>query len=292
MTPSQTGVQDTGSCDPAEVLGILEKHDKAPGALISILGDIQNKYRYLPADALKLASDHCGCSLVDVYAAATFYHAFSLTPRGKHIVQVCMGTACHVRGAPSVAEEFEKLLGIAPGETTPDKEFTFETRNCLGACALGPVVVIDGRYFSKVRRPQVRQLIEGTLHGFDEEDPGQDIRFFPIELSCPKCSASLMDPSVQLDGHPSILLNTSHDGNEGCVRLSSLYGSDKCSCDISVPDGEQTQFLCPHCGEDMTTESDPCPICGAVGLCMDVRGGGRLEICTRRGCHYHMLHLT
>ena len=127
-----------------EVAGILDRHEGDRGGLISILEDIQARYSYLPAEALKTVADATGRSLVDIYAVATFYKSFSLKPRGKHVCTVCTGTACHVRGAPTVAQEFERQLGINAGETTPDKEFTLETVNCLGACAAGPIVVVDG----------------------------------------------------------------------------------------------------------------------------------------------------
>ena len=145
-----------------EVLGILDKHEGDRGGLISILEEIQAKYSYLPAEALKAVADGTGQSLVDIYAVATFYRSFSLKPRGKH---VC--TVCHVRGAPTVAQEFERQLGIGAGETTADKEFTLETVNCLGACAAGPIVVVDGHYFSNVRSRRVRPVIEKTRVGLD-----------------------------------------------------------------------------------------------------------------------------
>ncbi|GAG40848.1 unnamed protein product, partial [marine sediment metagenome] len=105
-----------------EILGILDKHESDRGGLISILEDIQAKYSYLPTEALKIVADKTGRSLVDIYGVATFYKSFSLNPRGKHLCSVCVGTACHVRGAPTVAREFERQLGINAGETTPDKE--------------------------------------------------------------------------------------------------------------------------------------------------------------------------
>ena len=143
-----------------EILGILDKHEEDRGGLISILEDIQAKYSYLPAEALKLVADGTGRSLVDIYGVATFYKSFSLKPRGKHLCSVCVGTACHVRGAPIIADTFQRQLGAGPGETTADKEFTLETVNCLGACALGPIVVVDGHYFSNVNSARVKQIIK------------------------------------------------------------------------------------------------------------------------------------
>ncbi|MFH1010718.1 MAG: NAD(P)H-dependent oxidoreductase subunit E, partial [bacterium] len=115
-----------------EILGIVERHRKDQGSLIAMLQDIQARYNYLPAEALRIVAEQTNRSSVDIYSVATFYRAFSLEPRGKHLVSVCLGTACHVRGAPRVAEEVGKQLGIKAGETTPDKMFTMETVNCLG----------------------------------------------------------------------------------------------------------------------------------------------------------------
>ncbi|MBN2542288.1 NAD(P)H-dependent oxidoreductase subunit E [bacterium] len=115
--------------------------------LILIMQDINLKYNYLPDYALKYLSEKLDIPLTSIYHAATFYTAFSLTPRGEHLVKVCMGTACHARGASRILEEFERQLQIKHGETTPDKKFTLETVNCLGCCALAPVAVIDDDYF-------------------------------------------------------------------------------------------------------------------------------------------------
>ncbi len=127
---------------------IMERHGFRASRLVGVLQDIQQELRYLPQDALRHVSERLGVPLSRVYSVATFYQAFSLMPRGKHIVKVCMGTACHVRGAPRVLEELERKLGVGPGETTYDMEYTLMTVNCLGCCALGPVVVVDGEYHS------------------------------------------------------------------------------------------------------------------------------------------------
>ena len=148
-----------------EIGRMVDRHSEAPGGLISILAEIQAKYGYLPEEALREVAERTGRSLVDIYGISTFYRAFSLKPRGKHLISVCLGTACHVRGGPRVLEEFEKQLGISAGATTGDKEFTLETVNCLGACALGPVVVIDGHYFTAVRTPKVKGILDRALEG-------------------------------------------------------------------------------------------------------------------------------
>jgi NADH-quinone oxidoreductase subunit E len=140
--------------------GILQSRNGQRGGLIAILEEVQDQYGYLPEEALRALARQTGQSLVDVYGVATFYRSFSLQPRGRSLISVCLGTACHVRGGPMVVEAFERRLGIHAGETTPDGEFTLETVNCLGACALGPIVVVDGQYFSKVTPAQVGRILK------------------------------------------------------------------------------------------------------------------------------------
>ncbi len=156
--------------EPKDILTILAAHDSSMGGLIAILEEIQIRYGYLPEKSLRIVGEKMGRSLVDIYGVATFYSSFSLKPRGKHLISVCLGTACHVRGAPRIAEEFERQLGIQAGETSADREFTLETVNCLGACALGPIVVVDGQYFSNVKTSKVKHILEQAVHGEAEFD--------------------------------------------------------------------------------------------------------------------------
>lgn len=125
---------------------IVDKHQALKKNLIAILLDIQETENYLPPEALRYVAKALGMPLIDVIGVATFYRAFSLTPRGKHTCLVCLGTACHVRGGPKILEELERRLDIPAGETTKDGQFTLETVACLGCCAIGPVVVVDGEY--------------------------------------------------------------------------------------------------------------------------------------------------
>lgn len=267
-----------------------ETQDKDHDGLISILERIQAKYNYLPQEALREVSEETGRSLVDIYGVATFYRAFSLKPRGEHLVSVCLGTACHVRGGPMIAEEFERQLGICAGETTPDKEFTLETVNCLGACALGPVAVVDGKYFTKVRRAQINDILEQALTGLDEIDTATDKRVFPIEVSCPRCNHSLMDTGHLVDGHPSIRVTASFGKMHGWLCLSALYGSYSVASEYPIPEGTVAHFFCPHCHGELLGASD-CPECGEPMVRMSVRGGGMIQICSRRGCKGHMLDI-
>jgi NADH-quinone oxidoreductase subunit E len=130
------------------------------GLLISTLEDIQAHYNYLPEEALREVSEQLAIPLRDIYGVATFYHLFSLTPKGKHIITVCVGTACHVRGGTRMVDIISRELGIQPGETTPDLEFTLETVNCLGACALGPIVVVDKEYHGNMNSSKVDAFLK------------------------------------------------------------------------------------------------------------------------------------
>ena len=135
------------------------KRDIEHPSLMSVLEEVQARYRYLPQDALILISESMGVPLSQTYGVATFYNAFSLKPKGRHVIHVCTGTACMVRGAKRVLERISDTLGIEPGETTEDGQFTLETVNCLGACALGPVVVADGVYSGEVTGKQASALL-------------------------------------------------------------------------------------------------------------------------------------
>ena len=126
-----------------KIHSIIHKHKGLKKNLIAILLDIQTEHAYLPAEALRHVAAELDIPLIDVVGLATFYRAFSLKPRGRHLVTVCLGTACHVRGGAKILSEFEKRLAVEPGETTPDNQFTLETVACLGCCAIGPVVVVD-----------------------------------------------------------------------------------------------------------------------------------------------------
>lgn len=138
---------------------IINSNGHSADALISILQDIQSDYHYLPEEALRHVAKCLGLPLIQVYGVATFFKAFSLTPQGKHKCSVCLGTACHVRGASAVLGELERQLQIRSGETTDDLQFTLESVNCLGACALGPVVVVDGEYHGEMNAGKAKKMI-------------------------------------------------------------------------------------------------------------------------------------
>lgn len=149
--------------DVTEINAIINQVALGDGSLINALEEIQERFRYLPPEALILASERLGVPLSQAYSVATFYNAFSLKPKGKHCVNVCMGTACHVRGSIQVLERLETKLGIKSGSTTRDYLFTLETVNCLGACALGPIVVTDGEYSGQMTTQKTDQLLRNIL---------------------------------------------------------------------------------------------------------------------------------
>jgi NADH-quinone oxidoreductase subunit E len=156
--------------EPKDLVETIERNG-ANGSLISMLEEIQAQYSYLPRDAMILVSERMGVPLSQVYSVATFYNAFSLVPRGKHTVCVCTGTACHVRGAVQVLNRLETRLGVEPGGTTHDRQFTLETVNCLGCCALGPVVVLDDEYEGQMTTKKVDKLLKRmTRQGAEESD--------------------------------------------------------------------------------------------------------------------------
>ena len=278
--------------NPEPILKIIETHSRGNQAgLISILEDIQSEYSYLPEEALRIVAQRTERSLVDIYGVATFYKAFSLKPRGKHLISACLGTACHVRGGQAIASEFQRQLGINPGETTSDHLITFETLNCLGACALGPIVVVDGHYFSNVSQNRVKEIIHKASVGLDRVDVTTDERIFPVEVSCPRCNHSLMDREHYIDGYPSIRVTVSFNLKHGWLRLSCLYGSFAVDYKYEVPKDTVVNFFCPHCHGELIGASS-CFHCGAPMVPMLVRGGGLVQICSRRGCKGHMLDLT
>jgi NADH-quinone oxidoreductase subunit E len=139
---------------------ILDRYQYDQGMLVSILQDIQASFNYLPREALERVSRSLNVPLSQVYSVATFFKALSLVPRGRHLINVCLGTACHVRGAKKILEAVEREIGIEAGTTTEDRRFTLETVNCVGACALGPVVIIDGEYHGQVTTEKIAGALE------------------------------------------------------------------------------------------------------------------------------------
>ena len=144
----------------SEIMSLIKAHPMEKKSLIPILQDIQAKYHYLPGIALTTLSKCLNIPLIDIIGVATFYRSFSLQPSGEHIVTVCLGTACHVRGGLKIFDEFAKKLNIKGGETTEDRKFSLETVACLGCCAIGPVVVVDGNYHAQTTIRNVASILK------------------------------------------------------------------------------------------------------------------------------------
>jgi NADH:ubiquinone oxidoreductase subunit E len=151
---------------------IVEFYGRDPGFLIPMLQDLQAALGFLPREGLKVIAELLDLPVTQLYAVATFYTSFSLTPRGKHLITLCLGTVCYLKGGKQLDEILRKELGVAAGGTTGDRLFTYQPVNCLGACALAPVMVIDDKYFEKVRLNQLgriladyRKLAESPPHG-------------------------------------------------------------------------------------------------------------------------------
>jgi len=139
-----------------------------PSDLLEVLQDIQTECNYLPEDALRAVSEKLSVPLIEVFRAANFFKAFTLVPRGRHLITVCQGTACHVRGGSRLLDAVSAQLKVSPGETTADGAFTLEAVNCLGACALGAIMVMDGKYHAHMSPDKLRKLIATTIKQ-DEE---------------------------------------------------------------------------------------------------------------------------
>jgi NADH-quinone oxidoreductase subunit E len=168
MASSQTQATLVASnqCHPEQVdlskLGQILARFKKPASsdVIPLLQAIQEAYGYLPTEALEALSGRTGIPLTQIYGVATFYAQFSFTPRGRHIVRVCRGTACHVRGAKRLTASVQKHLGVEEGKTTKDFRFTFETVACLGTCFLSPVMMVDNSFFGKLTPEKAVKILD------------------------------------------------------------------------------------------------------------------------------------
>ena len=141
---------------------LVEAAEGRPSELIEVLQDIQSQCGYLAEPAMREVAEKLDVPLIEVFRVANYYKSFALTPRGKHVITLCTGTACHVRGAPWLLDELSSQLAVSAGETTEDDMFTVDAVNCLGACALGPVVVMDGKYYDHMTPGKLRKLVATT----------------------------------------------------------------------------------------------------------------------------------
>ena len=157
---------ETPCSDLSKAEEILGQYPHEEPALIQVLQDVHRAYNYLPCDVLERVAEALEVPLAKVFSVSTFYKAFSLDPQGDTIVKVCMGTACHIRGASQLVEELERQLGVGPDETTEDLKFTVKTVNCVGACAMAPLVIVGEKYFGSAKPARVSRYLDGG--GADE----------------------------------------------------------------------------------------------------------------------------
>ncbi|MDE7439158.1 MAG: NADH-quinone oxidoreductase subunit NuoE [Clostridia bacterium] len=143
-----------------KLLDCIEQHKSDPGALMPVMHEAQNIYGYLPSEVQTVIADKLNVPLAEVYGVATFYSQFSLQPKGKHQISVCLGTACYVKGSDKILEVLEKELKIKCGECTPDGKFSIDSCRCVGACGLAPVMIIDGEVYGKLTSGEVNGILE------------------------------------------------------------------------------------------------------------------------------------
>ena len=153
-------IQSVLENNAGKVENLIKSYVDKKEQLISLLQDIQAEFNYIPQDVLVKISQTLEIPLSQVFSVATFFQAFSLKPRGRHTITICLGTACHIKGGQRLVDKLERDFGLKPGETTEDQRFSLETANCLGCCALGPVVVIDGKYESKVNPDKLDKILK------------------------------------------------------------------------------------------------------------------------------------
>jgi len=155
-----TTIQTILESNAEKVENLIESYIEKKEQLISLLQDVQAEFNYIPQDVLVRISQKLEIPLSQVFSVATFFQAFSLKPRGRHTITVCLGTACHIKGGQRLVDKMERDYNLKPGETTEDMKFSLETANCLGCCALGPVVVVDGKYESKVTPDKLDKILK------------------------------------------------------------------------------------------------------------------------------------
>ena len=167
---------------------ILGRYPADRTSSLAVLGDIQAEYKYLPREAFEETAKWLHIHLSEVYQIATFFKAFSLEPKGDHIIKVCLGTACHVGGGPRILAAMEKNLGIKAGSTTPDYKFSLEVIRCVGACALGPMVLVNEQPYSKMTLAKVDELVQRLRSGELAPEPAEAVTIetrppAPVDLS-------------------------------------------------------------------------------------------------------------
>jgi len=156
--------------DLAKTEAILAAYPPEEPSLIQVLQDVHRAYNFLPCDVLVRVAEALDVPLAKVFSVSTFYKAFSLDPQGDTIIKVCTGTACHIRGAGQLVEELERKLGIGPNETTEDLKFTVKTVNCVGACAMAPVMIVGDKYWGSAKPAKMAKYLAGDGEGDEHEN--------------------------------------------------------------------------------------------------------------------------
>jgi len=151
--------------DVSKFDGIIDRYERSEESLLAILQDFQREFHYVPEEGIRRLSEVTGVPESRIYAMGTFYKALSLTPRGKHVIKVCTGTACHLKGAPQILETLERELGVKRNGTTEDGEYTLECVNCVGACAMAPVTLVDEVYHGQTRASKVMDVVRKQTEG-------------------------------------------------------------------------------------------------------------------------------
>jgi NADH:ubiquinone oxidoreductase subunit E len=165
--------EPTCAVDPTQAEQILENYPAVEASLIQVLQDVHRAYNYLPCDVLTQVAKSLDVPLAKLFSVATFYKAFSLDPQGDTIIKICTGTACHIRGAVALSDEVERLLAISPDETTDDMKYTLKTVNCVGACAMAPVMIVGEKYRGNARSARIPGYLtdrEKDLKGAGDAD--------------------------------------------------------------------------------------------------------------------------
>ena len=179
------------------VLEVVQRYESDPGMLIPMMQDLQAEYGYLPQEELKRLSAELGVPLARVYGVAMFYSSFRLAPKGQHEVTLCMGTVCYLKGSPKISEAICAEYGIKPGGTTADRLFTLQAVNCVGACALAPVMVVDGKYYDGVTPDSALQVLRGLAGGAEEAPPEKAPAAEPAMRGEPALAASAL-PAAEM----------------------------------------------------------------------------------------------
>jgi len=148
-----------------QILSVIEKYPRERRYSLAVMQDMQKLFGYVPKEGLEKLSEHLDCPLMALYSMATFYKALSLKPKGRHVIRVCDGTACHIRGSVNLISDIKRTLGIDPDEMTADGAFSLELVNCVGACALAPVMIIDGNYYGKVTLSSLPGIFDAVREG-------------------------------------------------------------------------------------------------------------------------------